>query len=101
VITPYVSDDGDVWIERGVGPWPKIQREAKNILYEMGYDEGPMRYVGLEQDARVSDNNEPNWVHGDDDACADAHFEGDDPPEGWEPCCRTIVAHHFRAEEPW
>jgi hypothetical protein len=84
---PYVSNEGDVWIERGDAPWPRIQRAARMILDEMGYDEPgyPMRYEGIEQGVRVSDNNEADGVHAEETGCD---------------CCRTVVAHHFRAEDP-
>ncbi len=101
---PYVSEDGDVWIERGSAPWPRIQREGYAMLDEMGWgvaDGYRREYVGIETDVRVSDNNEAGAIHGDDDACADASdVDLDNPPEGWEPCCRTVTAHHFRGVEP-
>ena len=91
-IPTYISEDGDIWIERGVAPWPRIQAEARSIADEMGdywsYDRTVMRYVGVEEGVRVSDENEA--------PCS----EYPDDPE-WKPCecCRTITAHHFRAVE--
>ncbi|HEX5016486.1 MAG TPA: hypothetical protein VFX15_02740 [Actinomycetes bacterium] len=96
---PYVNGDGDVWIERGTAPWPRIQREAFNVLYEMGWgraDGYSMEYQGAEKDVRVSDEHE--YPHGDDDGCAD--YQGKDYNDpGFEPCCRSIEAHHFRGVE--
>lgn len=62
---------------------------------ELGGD--VMEYEGLKKDVRISDERED--PHGDDDGCADSMFEGDPPPEGWVPCCRTVDAYEFRAVE--
>jgi hypothetical protein len=94
----YVNEDGDAWIERGIAPWPRIQREGFAALDEMGSDATNYRrtYEGIDRECRVSDVNE--YVHGDDDGCADAQgIDYNDP--AFRPCCRTIEAHHFRAVE--
>lgn len=98
VAVAYINEDGDLWIERGVAPWPAIQHEAAAMAAEIS-DSGKVRYEGIQVDVRVSDNNEASMVHGDDDGCADSQFGGDPAPDGWEPCCRTVEAHHFRAVE--
>jgi hypothetical protein len=98
--TPYVNEDGEVWIERGSAAWPKIQHEAYSMLDEMGW--GPWdgyrrEYVGIEEGVRVSDQHE--YSHGDDDGCADSQNVEDSEAPGFVPCCRTITAHHFRGVE--
>lgn len=94
---PYVNEEGEVWIERGSARWPAIQREARNILDEMGYDlDYVMRYEGIVKDARVSDENE--FPHLDDVGCIEAQGEDYDAST-FVPCCRTIEAHNFRAVE--
>lgn len=84
---PYVNDEGDIWIERGSAPWPKVQREARAMADEL-IDVRPyaiLRYEGIEQDVRVSDEHEAPAMAGE---------------EGHEACCRVIDAYHFRAVEP-
>lgn len=94
---PYINEDGDLWIERGTAPWPKVRQAACWMADEIS-DSGKVRYVGIEKDVRVSDNNEAGSVHGDDDGCADSQgVDYDDP--GFEPCCRTVEAYHFQAVE--
>jgi hypothetical protein len=92
--TPYVNDDGDVWIERGVAPWPVIRHWGRIMAIELGGDLS--EYVGIEFDVRVSDEHE--YSHGDDDGCADSRDTTIKAP-GFVACCRTITAHHFRAVE--
>lgn len=94
----YMNDDGDIWIERGSGTWPQIQREARATLDMIDEPEHSMVYLGLEKDVRVSDVHE--YVHYDDDGCADAQdvsLEARELPV-FEPCCRTVEAHHFRCD---
>lgn len=93
---PYVSDNGDVWIERFDVPWPRAQAEARSYLSEMGWEDEPMDFVGVEQEVRVSDEHE--YVHGDDDGCADSQDTTIEAP-GFVACCRTIAAYHFRGRE--
>jgi hypothetical protein len=100
---PYVNEDGDVWIERGSAPWPRIQREARYMLDELGC--GPsdgfvIEYLGIETGVNVSDEHE--YPHHDPpDGCRDSLDleDGEEPPPGWQPCCRVIEAHHFRGDE--
>ena len=89
---PYVSEDGDVWFERGDTSWNEARKQAK--WYIDGWDR--IVYVGIETGVRVSDELE--YVHGDDDACADAQGADFDSPE-FAPCCRDIEAYHFRGED--
>ena len=86
---PYVNEEGDIWIERGSAPWPRIQREARSMATEVldFYPNGILRYEGIETDVRVSDTREAPHMF-DEDRCEE------------DGCCRTIVAHHFRAVEP-
>lgn len=79
----YGNEAGDIWIERGSAPWPRIQHEAKASAWFEWADDGVLRYEGIEEDVRVSDEREF------------PHLEPEDCPG----CCRTIVAHHFRMEE--
>lgn len=92
---PYVNEDGDLWIERGDVSWNRAQHEARGYLVgEMEAD--AIRYVGKENDTRVSDEIE--YVHMDDDGCADADdVDLANPPKGWKPCCRTANTYHFEA----
>lgn len=98
---PYVNDEGDIWIERGSAPWPRVLREARSMADEIldTYPNGILRYEGIDHGVRVSDNHETDGVHGDDDGCADSQdMDYNDP--AFVPCCRTVVAYHFRAVEP-
>lgn len=96
VITPYINESGDFWIERGVASWPVIQHEAASWAREIGDWDSVSKYVGLVVDVRVSDERE------------DPHDEDMEDPEEAEArdmpvcagCCRTITAYHFRSEEP-
>lgn len=95
-MTPYVNPNGpEFWLVKDGTPWPKVRHEAAIWARELGGDAAA--YEGIKTDARISDETE--WVHGDDDGCADSQFGGDEPPEGWVPCCRTVVAYEFRAVE--
>jgi hypothetical protein len=98
---PYVNDEGDIWIERGSAAWPRIVREARWMADELldVYPNGILLYEGIDPDVRVSDNHEAGGVHGDDHGCADWQEKDRNDP-AFEPCCRTIIAHHFRAVEP-
>jgi len=85
---PYVNEDGDIWIEKGSRPWPRVLYEARGIVDEQlgPYPQGILRYEGIDDGVRVSDEREsPHW---DDEDC------------GEDRCCRTVVAYHFRAVEP-
>jgi hypothetical protein len=84
---PYVNDSGDIWIERGAMPWPKVLLEARWMADEIldYYPSGVLRYDGIEEGVRVSDEYEQ--PHMDEESCK-------------EGCCRTITAYHFRAVEP-
>jgi hypothetical protein len=92
----YVNDEGDVWIPKGSGPWPKILREARGML-DMIADPGPMEYLGVTE-VRVSDEHDADGLHHDDDGCADSQDTRLEAP-GFVPCCRTEQGHHFRAKE--
>lgn len=85
---PYVNEEGDIWIEKGIMPWPRVLSEARWMVDEQlgPYPQGILRYEGVQDGVRVSDVRE--YVHYDDEDCGD------------EKCCRTVTAYHFRAVEP-
>ena len=89
---PYVNEDGDFWLERDGTPWPRILAEAASWAHQMGDWDSVMRYDGIQKDVRVSDELE--YVHGDDDGCADAQGTTIDDP-GFTPCCRTTTCYAF------
>lgn len=82
----YVNDDGDMWIERGVVPWPRVLHEAADMARTIGEPDSVALYEGIVEDVRVSDERE--CPHMDDDGC------------GGEECCRTISAYAFHSAEP-
>ncbi len=95
---PYVSDNGDIWIERGSAPWPAILAEARSMADEIldYYPSGVLRYDGIQSNVRVSDEHE--YPHGED--LEEPEEALDREMEVCNGCCRTITAHHFRAVEP-
>lgn len=94
---PYVNDDGDFWLERDGTPWPKILKEAASWARELGDPMSVMRYDGIQHDVRVSDELE--YVHMDDDGCADSQGKESDDPD-FEPCCRSTTCYAFHVEGP-
>ena len=94
-IPVYVEPSGPgFWIERGKVSWPKVLHEAANMARELGGD--VMSYEGIVKDARVSD--EQDWVHADDDGCADSQGVAFEDP-AFVPCCRTVEAYAFTSVE--
>jgi len=96
-VDPYINEDTrDLYFERGQAPWPRILASAKSWARQMGEEATVAVYKGIIQDGRVSDIHE--YVHGDDDGCADSQdMEYEDPK--FVPCCRSAVLYHFVMEE--
>jgi hypothetical protein len=96
VIVPYTNDDGDIWIERGIAPWPAVQREASLIAREVGDYDSIAKYIGIEKGVRVSDEHE--YPH--DEEMEDPQEAADRDMPVCDGCCRTIEAYHFQSVEP-
>lgn len=80
---PYINDDGDVWVERGVVAWKDARREAWSVAgTDWTWADVGMAYLGIDRGILVSDENEM--------PCENAPDCG---------CCRRIDAYHFRTIE--
>lgn len=80
---PYLNEDGDIWVERGVVPWSQARREALSVV-DTGWTwaEVGLAYEGIQKSVLVSDENEAPCENAPD--CR---------------CCRYITAYHFRQVE--
>jgi hypothetical protein len=94
---PYVNPNGpEFFFIRGEAPWPTVLKEAASWARQMGDWDSVLGYDGISDDIRISDEHE--WVHWDDESCAEHQDTTVDDPN-FVPCCRTVSGYQFRVTE--